>query len=130
MMKKGFSAIALWVVILAVVLMPRMANGQDPSSRAPRGGMQQGGQRPGVGGRIKSIDKDKNTIVVESRRAGEFTILCDENTKYSKDDASIKFTDLKEGDFVMVRGEVDADKKTAKASEVAIRTAPPQQRPN
>ena len=127
-MKKSFCSVGVWIVIIAGMSLPVAARAQEPMPRSGQD-MRQGGQRPGVGGRINSIDTEKGIIVVESRRAGEFTVTCDQKTKYSKDDAPIKLADLKEGDFVMVRGEVDQEKKTAKASEVVIRTGPPPQRP-
>ena len=126
-MMRRIGTIATLLPLMCLGLLASMARAQESAPAPEKGAMQERESRrpPGTVGRIKSIDTEKHILVLESRRQGEITVILDDNTKYSKDGAPIKMSELKEGDFLFVGGEPDAEKKTVKATEVMVRTGPP-----
>ena len=124
-MKINITALGAFLAFVIIMALPASSRAQEPMPDRGKGGMSQREVRPRIGGRIMSIDKEKHSLVLESRRLGEVTVSLGDQTKFSKDGEPIKLSDLKEGDFVQVGGEVNEDKKTVKAAEVAVRTIRP-----
>lgn len=129
-MNRMIAALGFFLALATVPAVPTMVKAQEQAPERGMGKMRPEGPRRGFGGRIKSIDKEKHTIVIENRRMGEVTIQFTDETKFSKDGEPIKLSDLKEGDLIQAGGEVNEEKKTVKATDVMVRTARPMRAPD
>ncbi len=102
-------ALVAMVLVLGSASMVRAFNGHGRDG-GPRGGapmmMQGGGMRggPGLGGKITKIDG--NTLTVTGKDDQTITVTVDDNTNYQKEDDDAKLSDLKVGDEIMIRGDV------------------------
>lgn len=118
----GGALIAILIVLGSVGVVRAMSghgNG-DPRNGMPmmqgeaRGGMRGG---PGLGGEITKIEG--TTITVKGRDDQTITITVDDNTNYQKEGDDAKLSDLKVGDEIMVRG--DVQNISVEADSIGIR---------
>ena len=112
----GGALIAIMLVLGSVGVVKAM---HGPDSGERHGGrpdmMMQGGPR--LGGEITKIDG--NTITVTGRDDQAITVKVDDSTKYKKDNGEVKLSDLKVGDEIMIRGDVQS--VTVNAESIGIR---------
>lgn len=72
-------------------------------------------------GAIGTIDSLGNDTIVIKERSGEIeTILIDNKTILRKDSATIKFSDLKKGDEIIVIGEPEQNDEAVKAKFLRV----------
>ena len=112
----GGALIAIMLVLGSVGVVKAM-HGPDSGERHGRRPdmMRQGAPR--VGGEITKIDG--NTITVTGRDDQAITVKVDDSTKYKKDNGEVKLSDLKVGDEIMIRGDVQS--VTVNAESIGIR---------
>lgn len=121
----GGALIAILIVLSSVGAVRAMSgrgNGDRPAGGPPmmmqaegRGGEMRGGPR--LGGEITKIEG--STITVTGRDDQTITVKVDDNTNYKKDGDDAKISDLKVGDNIMIRGEVQS--VTVNADSIGIR---------
>ncbi len=88
------------LVLAATAWAQADAPPQGPPPGRERGGMRQG---RGVGGTITDIKGD--TLTLKTMNGGTATVKVTSSTEYRKEGQSAKFSDLKAGDTIGVRGE-------------------------
>lgn len=91
---------------------------QQPNGPAPDS---QHGRRPDVAGTITAIGDDTLTVKTFSFERPEVAVKLTSSTRYRKDQQQAKFSDLKVGDAVLIRGERNSD-DTYTAAAVMVRT--------
>jgi hypothetical protein len=80
---------------------------EDQSPAAAQNGPRNGHRPPGVAGTITVIDG--NTLTIKTRGGQSTQVTLSDKTQYRKDREPAKFSDLKVGDMVFVRGEKNGD---------------------
>lgn len=111
-MKQTARLIAVFFVVLAA-----MTFAQDVQQGAmPEQGQRRGNQQfRGTAGAITAIDGDTLTVK-QTMNDATLTVKLSDKTEYRKDREPAKLSDLKVGDFVIVRGERISDNEMAAQS--------------
>jgi len=113
----AFGILVTGAIVVRLTIMPHRAIGSEGIGRpgggfgmmANKGGMH--GMRPASGTVQSTNDK---TIIIKDDDNNTTTITIDDNTKYSKDRADAKLSDIKTGDTIAVFGKLTDNKVTAK----------------
>jgi len=92
---------------------------EDQSPVASQNAPRDGRRSPGVAGTITAIDA--NTLTIKTRDTQSTQVTLNDKTQYRKDREPAKFSDLKVGDMVFVRGEKNGD-NSWQAEMVGVRT--------
>jgi hypothetical protein len=80
-----------------------MGGDQPPRGRGP------GGDRPGVGGQLQSVDTAAHTLTVKGRDGADHIIYTTDTTQFERNRQAATLADFKAGDFIGARGAVNAD---------------------